>query len=155
MKPFGHFLVLLSLLRVLPGLGQAPDALRQQQFNLEKNRALAGYDPLSYFDGKPRRGRPDLTFSYRGVTYHFTSAANAERFKKSPAAYEPAYGGWCAYAMGATGEKVPVDPETYKITDGRLYLFYNRLFTNTLPKWNQDERALARKADTNWMKFYR
>lgn len=155
MKTFLPLLLLLSLFPVRPSLAQAPDAQRQKQYNLEKGLALEGYDPISYFDGKPREGRREYTHTHRGVTYRFVSAANAERFKKDPMAYEPAYGGWCAYAMGATGEKVSVDAETYKITGGRLYLFYNKLFTNTLPKWNQDEAALARKADTHWMKFYR
>jgi hypothetical protein len=60
---------------------------------------------------------------------------------------EPAYGGWCAYAMGSTGEKVSVDPKTFKIVNGRLNLFYNRFFNNTLDDWNKDEVNLKKKAD--------
>jgi len=30
--------------------------------------------------------------------------------------------------MGELGEKVRIDPETFKIIDGKLYLFYNFLF---------------------------
>ncbi len=144
----------LLLIGSLPAWTQIPDAQRQAQYNLDKGVAISGYDPVSYFDGKAREGRTSFTQTYKGVTYRFANAANADRFRKNPTAYEPAYGGWCAYAMGATGEKVAVDPETYKIADGHLYLFYNRLFNNTLPKWNNDEKTLARKADANWMKFY-
>ncbi|AQG78302.1 YHS domain-containing (seleno)protein [Spirosoma montaniterrae] len=155
MKP-SYFLLLLCIgIGLSSARAQSPNAQRQTQFNLAKNLAISGYDPVSYFDGKPREGRADMAVTYKGVTYHFANAANANRFKKSPATYEPAYGGWCAYAMGATGEKVDIDPETYKITNGRLYLFYNRLFNNTLPKWNKDETNLARQADANWLKFYR
>jgi hypothetical protein len=57
--------------------------------------------------------------------------------------------------MGATGEKVDIDPETFKITDGRLNLFYNKFFNNTLPKWNKDEANLRQKADASWGKFYK
>ena len=128
-------------------------AERKQEFNLEQGLALQGYDPVSYFAGKPRKGNADLTLVHQGATYLFSSRANLEVFRKTPAAYEPQYGGWCAYAMGKTGEKVPVDPETYKVKDSKLYLFYNRFFNNTLPKWNADEAALHRNADANWRKF--
>ncbi len=147
------FLTLLTLLRVVPALAQDA-APRQKQYNLDHGLAIDGYDPVSYFNGKPLKGSSTFAYTYGGVMYRFATAANAERFKKNPMTYEPAYGGWCAYAMGATGEKVSVDPETYKITDGHLYLFYNKFFTNTLPKWNKDERTLTRQADANWKKFY-
>ncbi|MBX9734303.1 MAG: hypothetical protein K2X37_09590 [Chitinophagaceae bacterium] len=86
--------------------------------------------------------------------YYFSSEKNAAIFKQSPAKYEPQYGGWCAYAMGATGEKVNIDPETFKVLNGKLYLFYNKFFNNTLKSWNKDEVSLKQKADASWMKFY-
>jgi hypothetical protein len=87
------------------------------------------------------------------VRYHFSTEANKEAFKKNPSKYEPQYGGWCAYAMGATGERVEIDPETFKILNGKLYLFYNKLFNNTLKTWNKDEQSLRTKADANWIKL--
>lgn len=78
---------------------------------------------------------------------------NKDLFAAAPVKYEPQYGGWCAYAMGAKGEKVSVDPETFKITDGKLFLFYNRFFTNTLKDWNKDENNLKINADKSWEKF--
>jgi len=57
--------------------------------------------------------------------------------------------------MGESGEKVEVDPETHKIAEGKLYLFYNSFFNNTLPKWNKDEKNLKAKAERNWSKFYK
>jgi hypothetical protein len=75
-----------------------------------------------------------------------------EKFKKNPKKFEPAYGGWCAYAMGKTGEKVEIDPASFKITDGRLFLFYKDFFTDTRDKWSKDEKPLNQKADTNWKK---
>jgi hypothetical protein len=67
--------------------------------------------------------------------------------------YQPQYGGWCAYAMGADGEKVDVDPETFKLMDGKLYLSHNRFSNNTLKFWNKGETNLKQKADANWQKF--
>jgi hypothetical protein len=55
--------------------------------------------------------------------------------------------------MGAKGEKVEIDPETYKIINGKLYLFYNRFFNNTLPLWNKDESTLKPKADQYWQQY--
>jgi hypothetical protein len=56
--------------------------------------------------------------------------------------------------MGKDGSKVEVDPGTFKIIDGKLYLYYNKIFNNTLKSWNKDEVNLKSKADVNWKKFY-
>ena len=133
----------------------AQDAgLRVSHFNLEKGLAIQGYDPVSYFQGKPVKGSKENAVFYRGATYYFSTEANKEAFKKDPAKYEPQYGGWCAYAMGAKGEKVSVDPKTYTIISGKLYLFYNKFLNNTLESWNENEAGLQPKADANWGKIY-
>ena len=139
-----------------PALAQTQPDQRKKQFNLESGLALQGYDPVAYFtQNKALKGTPANAYAHQGVTYRFANARHLEAFKQNPAKYEPAYGGWCAYAMGATGEKVEIDPQTFKITDGRLNLFYNKLFNNTLPKWNKDEANLKGKADASWGKFYK
>lgn len=129
------------------------DALRQKHYNLEDGLAIQGYDPVSYFDGKPAEGKNNLTYSYKGITYRFSNPENLSKFKSAPEKYEPAYGGWCAYAMGENGEKVKVDPETYKILGGKLYLFYNFWANNTLDKWNKNEPKLKEAGDRNWSKI--
>ncbi len=126
---------------------------RQKNYNIRKDIALEGYDPVSYFDQKPVEGKSNLKFTYKGITYLFANPSNLTKFKAAPDKYEPAYGGWCAYAMGETGEKVKVDPETYKIIDGKLYLFYNFWGNNTLTDWNKNEKPLKSKGDQNWKKF--
>lgn len=122
--------------------------------NIDKNKlALEGYDAVSYITmNKAIKGNKDISYSYQGATYLFSSKQNLEKFKASPDKFLPQYGGWCAYAMGYSGDKVEVDPETFKIKDGKLYLFYNSFFTNTLPKWNSNEQNLKIKADKNWNK---
>jgi YHS domain-containing protein len=155
--------ILLYLVSILtgsalltPALAQTEPDKRKKQFNLESGLALQGYDPVAYFtQNKAVKGTPANAYSHQGITYRFASAQHLEAFKANPGKYEPAYGGWCAYAMGATGEKVDIDPETFKITDGRLNLFYNKFFNNTLPKWNKDEANLKGKADASWGKFYK
>lgn len=133
--------------------GQTP--LRKKHFNLENGVAIQGYDPVAYFNqNKAVKGKKDMAVFYNGATYYFSSAANKELFKANPSKYEPEYGGWCAYAMGANGDKVEIDPETFKIKDGKLYLFYHTYFNNTLNKWNKDENNLHTKANQNWTKTF-
>ena len=118
--------------------------------------AIEGYDPVAYFkQAKAIEGKKEFGTTVDGVKYLFSSAQNAAIFKADPAKYQPQYGGWCAYAMGASGEKVEVDPETFKVIDGKLFLFYNKFFNNTLKSWNKDESNLKQKADANWQKFNR
>jgi YHS domain-containing protein len=124
------------------------------QYNSDKKVAIQGYDPVSYFkQNKAIKGKKELTTSYEGVIYYFSSVENKDAFLKSPSIYEPQYGGWCAYAMGATGDKVEINPETFKIFEGKLYLFYNAYFNNTLKTWNKDQLNLKKKADSNWLKI--
>jgi YHS domain-containing protein len=129
-------------------------AKKLSEYNLENKVAIQGYDPVSYFkQGKAIKGRKEVLASYDGVVYQFSSTANKETFLKSPASFEPQYGGWCAYAMGSAGEKVEINPETFKIIDGKLYLFYNAFFNNTLKSWNKEEVSLKAKANANWSKI--
>ena len=149
-------LLMLTSFLVSTSFSQDATALRKKQFNTEDNLAIQGYDPVAYFtQGKAVKGSKDNAVYYQGVTYYLSSTANKEAFKKEPAKYEPQYGGWCAYAMGAKGEKVNVDPKTFKVLNGKLYLFYNKFFNNTLTEWNKDEANLKSKADMNWEKIYK
>ncbi len=133
----------------------AQEPLRKKHFNLEKGIAVQGYDPVAYFTkNKGVKGNKNLAVVYQGATYYFSTAENKELFKNNPSAYEPEYGGWCAYAMGAKGEKVEIDPETFTIINGKLFLFYNAFFNNTLKDWKKDEGNLHKKADANWAKIY-
>jgi YHS domain-containing protein len=150
-------LILIMFLSMLSLKGFTQDAVsfRKQNFNLDKNIAIQGYDPVAYFkESKAVKGKSEISVSYLGVNYHFSSIENKNLFSKDPTAYEPQYGGWCAYAMGKSGEKVEIDPSTFKIINGKLYLFYNKYFNNTLKNWNKDEANLKTKADANWQKIF-
>ncbi len=136
-------------------LSQDGTGIRKKNFNLADGIAIKGYDPVTYFTkNKAVKGSKNNAVSHQGVLYYFSSVENKELFKANPFKYEPEYGGWCAYAMGDNGEKVNIDPETFKIVNGKLYLFYNRFFNNTLTDWNKDEANLKRKADANWTKLF-
>jgi YHS domain-containing protein len=128
---------------------------RAKEYNLENKVALQGYDPVAYFiQKKALKGKTTLATTYEGVVYYFSTQANKEIFAKNPSQYEPQFGGWCAYAMGANAEKVEINPDTFKIVDGKLYVFYNAYFNNTLKSWDKDEVNLRKKAEANWKKFF-
>ncbi|TDE29256.1 YHS domain protein [Flavobacterium ranwuense] len=146
-------LFILIVLCPLSGFSQK-DNKRLTHFNLEKKVAIQGYDPVAYFkQGKAVKGKKEISVSQEGVVYYFSMPVNKEYFLKNPSNFEPQYGGWCAFAMGDSNEKVSVNPETFKISNGKLYLFYNAFFNNTLKSWNKEESGLMMKADANWNKI--
>ena len=122
-------------------------------FNLAKDKlALQGYDPVAYFPeggGTPKKGLVTLALEHEGVRYRFASEANQKLFRATPAKYEPQYGGWCAYAM-ADRDKVEIDPKSFLVTDGKLYLFFKAWYADTRAKWLRDEKGLREKADRAW-----
>lgn len=125
-----------------------------KHYNIEDNIALEGYDAVSYFSNKAIKGNKKYSVISQGIMYYFMSETTKDIFAANPEKYKPQFGGWCAYAMGEKGEKVNVDPETFKIVDGKLYLFYNAYFNNTLKSWNKDEKNIKNKADLNWKKIF-
>jgi len=141
----------------LAGGAETEKALEQRpalpDYNLSRDRlAIEGFDPVSYFPeggGAPKAGDPSLSATYEGVTYHFVSAENRERFLAAPRHYEPAYGGWCAYAM-AKGNKISVDPEAYELQNDRLLLFYRTALNDTRDKWAEKPDDMIIDADINW-----
>lgn len=149
-------ILILLFLFIYSGIAMAQPALRAKHFNLENGLAIQGFDPVAYFtQHKAVKGNKQYVATSDGVKYYFATTANKNLFLKDIKKYEPQYGGWCAYAMGATNEKVEIDPETFKIINGKLYLFYHSWVNNTLTKWNEDEVNLKKKADANWALKYR
>ena len=122
-------------------------------YNLGKDRlAIEGYDPVAYFGGKAARGNTRFTAEHKGVIYRFSSEQNRKLFTDDPARYLPAYGGWCATAM-AEGKKVEIDPANFRITNGRLFLFYKSFFADAQNDWKKDEPNKTRLADGQWKKI--
>jgi peroxiredoxin Q/BCP len=125
-----------------------------KDYNLPNDKvALSGYDPVPYFtQTKAVKGLPDLSSVYRGVLYRFASEENRALFAASPEKYLPTYGGWCATAM-AKGKKVEIDPTNFKVTNGRLFLFFKAFYGNARSDWDKDEPAQTQKADANWKRI--
>lgn len=137
--------------------GRDPAVTRDvAHYNLDKDKlALKGWDPVAYFSeggGRPMRGDARFAYRYRGAVYRFADASNLARFRADPRRYEPAHGGWCSTAM-AEGRKVDIDPRSFKITSGRLFLFYTNLFTDARDDWVRDEPVKTSASDRHWKRI--
>lgn len=118
--------------------------------NVRKGVMLYGYDPVSYFtNATPQKGQAQFAVKDQGVVYHFANPTNKNLFIKSPEKYRPAYEGWCATAV-ASGYKYDIDPLNYKITDGRLFLFYKGFLGDAKKDWIKNEPKQITTADKEW-----
>ena len=54
-----------------------------------------------------------------------------------------------SYVM-SKGSKVSINPKTFEVRNGKLYLFYNSYGTNRFTKWKKDRTSFKIKADKNW-----
>lgn len=84
---------------------------------------LKGADVVAYFtQNRHVPGTPQFRSTYEGVTFRFASAEHKALFDAAPRRYLPQYGGYCAnglvYAIPWGG-----DADTWRILDGRLYIF--------------------------------
>src|SRR3954447_12555029 len=88
--------------------------------------AIMGYDTVAYFtDGKAVKGSEEFTYEWLGTPWHFASKKHQEMFMSEPVKYAPQYGGYCAGEVVGGSVTVNVDPEAFKIIDGKLYLIYD------------------------------
>ena len=114
------------------------------------NVILKGYDPVAYFNqGKAVMGNPSITSTYNGATYLFASREDKAEFDKSPAKFEPQYGGYCAYSM-SKGERHDIDPKAFHIYKGKLYVCET---PEQMKKFSANIDAHISKADQNWLKI--
>jgi len=127
-----------------------------QKANTDDNQlANKGYDVVNYFTtNTAQRGSASFSATNNESTYYFINAENLEAFKANPSQYLPQYDGYCAFAVAKMNKKVAVDPETFRIDDGKLYLFFNDYFDgtpfNTIIPWINNEASLEKLAIANW-----
>ena len=125
----------------------APAAALAPVWSNWRGLAVAGYDPVAYFtDGKAVEGSSEFTTEWKGATWRFASAAHRDQFVAQPDKYAPQYGGYCAWAV-SQDHTAGIDPQAWKIVDGKLYLNYDK---DVQQKWQQDVPDNIRKADGNW-----
>ncbi|MEL6194058.1 MAG: YHS domain-containing (seleno)protein [Bacteroidota bacterium] len=118
--------------------------------------AIKGYDPVAYFtNNEAVEGSAQYEVEHEGAIYRFKTEAHKQLFQKNPVSYLPQYGGFCATGVATANAKFPVDPTTFTVTEGKLYLFYNGPYQgahfNGLDPWLEDEKGLIKKANQNWL----
>lgn len=92
------------------------DSVQQRLF-------LKGADVTAYFTlGAYVQGKPEFASRYEGVDFRFASAQSKALFDQSPARYLPEYGGYCANGV-MFGIPWGGDADSWKITNGKLYLY--------------------------------
>ncbi|MEQ8969294.1 MAG: YHS domain-containing (seleno)protein [Coleofasciculus sp. C1-SOL-03] len=116
-------------------------------FYVEDGVAIKGTDPVAYFtEGQPLPGRAEFEYEWQGATWRFASAENRDLFANNPEQYAPEYGGYCAWAV-SQGYTAPIDPNAWKIVDGKLYLNFNRQIQQ---RWEKDIPGHIAQANQNW-----
>ncbi len=114
--------------------------------------ALQGYDPVAYFtDLKPVRGMPEIEYEWDEYRYRFSRAEHRELFKADPVRYAPQFADFCAMSL-TRGEIVMADPESWLISDGKLYVFgkaigpdlFQQDLAGNIAKANQNRSLIPR-----------
>lgn len=122
-----YSLSLLALLGCAPMVTQSPGGALSpvNAVALDGNERviLKGADVVAYFAlNKDVQGNPSIKSTYENVTFYFSSAEHKALFDAAPTKYLPQYGGYCAngivYAIPWGG-----DSDTWKMIDGKLYIF--------------------------------
>ncbi len=141
-----------AVLAVLSGPAFAgPQYLDETQF------AVSGFDVVAYRAleqapvgaAQPAAvpGRADITATYNGATFAFSSVENRDTFLTDPAYYAPQYDGHCAYGV-AKGGKVPGNPNLWRIVDDKLYLNITPVVVGF---WEEDIAGNLEQSESNWV----
>jgi hypothetical protein len=113
--------------------------------------AIDGYDTVAYFtENKAVKGSEKYSYTWLGTPWHFASNQHRDLFKSDPVKYAPQYGGYCAGEVAGSGSvTVNIDPEAFKIIDGKLYITYDKTHTEDFAA---HAAVVVPKADANWPK---
>lgn len=148
MKSFSLAVILVASL-ALP-------AFAGEQFIDRTGFAVSGYDVVAYRDldqapvGDQQPGaipgKANITAEYNGAVFAFATVENRDKFMENPAYFAPQYDGHCAYGV-AKGNKVPGNPNLWRIVDDRLYLNITRKVVGT---WEKDIPGYIDTAEDEW-----
>jgi YHS domain-containing protein len=110
---------------------------------------IMGYDPVAYFtEGRAVKGSPEFSHEWLGETWHFASAEHRDAFAADPIRYAPQYGGYCALGVAYDEASANLDPEAWRIVDGKLYLFFGK--EGLEEDWDRNPAAVVAEADARW-----
>ena len=114
------------------------------------NVAIKGYDPVAYFTmSRAVKGSEEFASDWLGATWHFSTAEHRDFFTASPIKYAPQYGGLCSDGVAYGSTTTNIDPEAWRIIDGKLYLNYDPGSAAEL----EETPGQTAKAEANWPKI--
>ncbi len=109
--------------------------------------AIKGYDPVAYFtEQRAVKGSENFLHSWLGANWSFSSDKHRKLFAKNPIQYAPQYGGHCSDGVAYGLTTTNIDPEAWRIIDGKLYLNYDQ---GAAIEIEEIDGQIA-KADKNW-----
>lgn len=129
-------------------LSLSSDDARAGEINADSdNVAIKGYDSVAYFTmNEPIQGSEDFSYSWLGTTWLFANEEHRDAFVGEPIKYAPQYGGYCAIGVSMGRRITDIDPEAWRIVDGKLYLNYG-------PDLQGDPKEMVARADANWKRY--
>ncbi len=134
----------LGLLSVVPSAAWAKSKINSSFIG---SVAIEGTDTVAYFtEGKTVKGSSGFIHRWKGAAWQFKNAANRDAFAASPEKYAPQFGGYCAWAV-SRGYTADIDPEAWKIYQGKLYLNYSK---GVQTQWVEDIPGNIAKAESHW-----
>ncbi len=114
------------------------------------NVAIEGYDPVAYFTMKKAvKGTKQFTHKWLGATWQFASAKHRDLFVNKPISYAPQYGGFCADGMAYGTTTANLNPQAFRIIEGKLYLNHDMGAAEEL----ESVAGQIDKADKAWQKL--
>ncbi len=111
------------------------------------NVAIKGYDPVAYFtEQRAVKGTEDISHTWLGAEWKFSSEKHKKLFSKNPIQYAPQYGGHCSDGIAYGSMTTNIDPQAWRIIDGKLYLNYDE---SAAVEIEEVDGQIA-KAEKNW-----
>ena len=90
------------------------------------NVAIKGYDPVAYFTQRRAvRGEEKISYDWFGAKWQFSNEKHKRMFSENPVKFAPQYGGLCSDGVAYGEVTVNIDPEAWRIIEGKLYLNYD------------------------------
>jgi len=139
--------VILSTL-VLPTAADPDRRINKDESKL----AILGYDTVAYFtQSRPVKGSDKFKHVWQDAIWQFSKAEHRDKFIEDPEQYAPRFGGFCVMAMArGQGKLYKVEPEEYRIVDGKLFLNYSKKYSD---QFDEDPKGAVAKAEANWQRL--
>jgi hypothetical protein len=112
--------------------------------------AIRGYDPVAYFTmSKAVEGDPAITLAWLGANWQFATEEHRDLFAEDPISYAPQYGGHCSDGLAYDTITVNIDPDAWRIIEGKLYLNFDQGAAEEI----EVIPGQIEKADANWQAY--